>query len=138
METFTTGQVAEQADVNIHTVRYYEKRGLLPKPPRTSAGYRKYGPEHVAHIRFIRRAQELGFTLEEIDELLGLRAEPGAGAEVRAKTEEKVEEIDRKLLDLQRIRAKLLELAAACEHHGAPDDCRVLHALEHPDQYHHH
>lgn len=132
METLTTSKVAERADVNLHTVRYYEKRGLLPKPSRTASGYRQYGPEHVAHIRFIKRAQDLGFTLEEIRELLGLRVIPGAGAEVRAKTTEKVEEIDAKIRDLQRIRAKLLELAAACEHHGSPEACLVLHALETP------
>lgn len=130
METLTTGEVAARADVNIDTVRYYEKRGLLPKPSRTPAGYRQYGPEHVAHIRFIKRAQELGFTLEEIRELLGLRVVPGAGAEIRGKTDEKVREIDAKIRDLERIRAKLLELAAACEHHGSPDSCLVLHALE--------
>ena len=132
MEKLRTSEVAEQADVNIHTVRYYEKRGLLPEPPRTASGYRTYGPEHVAHIRFIKRAQDLGFTLEEIHELLGLRVVPGAGSDVRAKTAEKVQEIDGKIRDLQRIRQKLLELSAACEHHGSPEACLVLHALEDP------
>lgn len=133
MEALTTSRVAERADVNLHTVRYYEKRGLLPKPSRTSAGYRQYGPEHVAHLRFIKRAQDLGFTLEEIRELLDLRAEPGAGADVREKTAVKVQEIDAKIRDLERIRAKLLELAATCEHHGSPETCLVLHALEDSD-----
>ena len=132
MEGLTTSKVAERAGVNLDTVRYYEKRGLLPKPSRTASGYRQYGPEHVAHIRFIKRAQDLGFTLEEIRELLELRVAPGAGADVRARTAEKVEEIDAKLHDLQRIRAKLLELAAACEHHGSAEACLVLHALEDP------
>ena len=77
MDLMTTGEIAERADVNLHTVRYYEKRKLLPEPPRTAAGYRQYGPEHVAYIRFIKRAQSLGFTLEEIRELLALRAAPG-------------------------------------------------------------
>ena len=129
METLTTSQVAARADVNLDTVRYYEKRGLVPEPSRTPAGYRQYGPEHVAHIRFIRRAQDLGFTLEEIRELLGLRVVPGAGDEVREKTAEKVQEVDARIRDLQRIRAKLLELASACEHHGSPESCLVLHAL---------
>lgn len=133
MGTLTTSQVAERADVNIDTVRYYEKRGLLPEPPRTSAGYRKYSAEHVAHIRFIKRAQELGFTLEEIGELLKLRVIPGAGAEVREKTAEKVAEIEGKIHDLERIRLKLLELAEACDHHGTPDSCRVLDALSNPE-----
>jgi DNA-binding transcriptional MerR regulator len=132
MKILSTGDVAERAGVNIHTVRYYEQRGLLPAPPRTPAGYRRYGQEHVAHIRFIKRAQDLGFTLEEIRELLDLRAVPDAGADVRAKTEEKVQEIDGKIHDLQRIRAKLVELAGACEKHGSQESCLVLHSLEEP------
>ena len=132
MQNLTTSKVAERANVNIHTVRYYEKRGLLPEPPRTSSGYRQYGPEHVSHIRFIKRAQDLGFTLKEIRELLDLRAVPGAGSDVRAKTAEKVREIDGKIHDLQQIREKLVELASACEEHGSAASCLVLHALEEP------
>lgn len=130
MESLTTGEVAERAGVNLHTVRYYEKRGLLPEPPRSAAGYRQYTPEHVAHIRFIKRAQELGFTLEEIHALLSLRATPESGAEVRRKTAVKIAQIDSKIRDLRKIRQKLAELAAACDQHGAPDDCLVLHALD--------
>lgn len=133
MKALKTGEVADRAGVSLHTVRYYEGRGLLPEPARTPAGYRQYGPEHVAHLRFIKRAQALGFTLEEIRELLDLRAEPGAGAEIREKTEEKMVEIDEKVRDLQRIRQKLEELTRACEHHGSPADCLVLHALEAPE-----
>lgn len=133
MESLTTSAVARRADVNVDTVRYYESRGLLPEPPRTSAGYRKYGPEHVAHIRFIKRAQDLGFTLEEIRELLSLRVTPGAGSEVRAKTLEKAEEIQGKIRDLERIRQKLLELSVACDQHGSAASCLVLHALEEPE-----
>jgi len=129
-DTLTTSKLAAHAEVNLHPFRYYEKRGLLPRPSRTASGYRQYGPEHVARLRFIKRAQRLGFTLEEIRELLSLRAEPGAGADVRARTARKVEEIDARIRDLQRIHAKLAELHAACEHHGSPDDCLVLHALE--------
>lgn len=125
-----TSELAELAGVNVHTVRYYESRGLLPEPPRSAAGYRQYGQEHVSHIRFIKRAQDLGFTLEEIQELLDLRVDPSRRSEVREKTSSKVAEIDAKIHDLQRIKGKLLELAAACEHHAAPDSCRVLHALE--------
>lgn len=132
MRHLSTGEVAEQSNVNIHTVRYYEKRGLLPEPPRTPSGYRKYGPEHVSHVRFIKRAQDLGFRLEEIRELLELRVVPGAGSDVRAKTAEKVEEIEGKIHDLQRIRAKLIELSGACDKHGSVESCLVLHALEEP------
>lgn len=128
--TLKTSELADLAGVNIHTVRYYESRGLLPEPPRTKAGYRKYGREHVDHIRFIKRAQDLGFTLEEINELLSLRVVPGGGAEVREKTSGKMREIDQKIDDLKRIRAKLVELNQACDHHGSPDSCRVLDALQ--------
>jgi DNA-binding transcriptional MerR regulator len=133
MQELTTSGVAERAGVNIHTVRYYEKRGLLPEPPRTISGYRKYGPEHVSQIRFIKRAQELGFTLEEIDDLLRLRVVPGAGAEVRAWTAAKIEEIDGKIDDLRRIRGKLVELSTGCDRHGSSESCLVLHALEDPE-----
>lgn len=132
-DTLTTGEVAEQADVNVQTVRYYERRGLLPEPPRTSGGFRQYRPEHVARIRFIKRAQELGFTLEEANELLDLRATPDADrADVRAVAQEKQEEVRRKIRDLQRIQATLDDLIAACEGHGSTDACPILDALEKP------
>lgn len=131
MTPMKTGEIAERAGVGIHTVRYYEERGLLPKPRRSTAGYRQYGPEHLAHLRFIRRAQRLGFTLEEIRELLALRATPEEGA--RVQTTRKIEEIDAKIRDLRRIRAKLTELEAACAQHGSDASCRVLHALDAPD-----
>lgn len=130
MDTLTTGEVAERTGVNIHTVRYYEERGLLPRVPRSAAGHRQFGDEHLAHIRFVKRAQQLGFTLEEIRELLSLRADPGGGEEVREKTEAKIEEVEDKIRDLQKIKEKLTELAAACQVHGDADDCLVLHALE--------
>lgn len=130
MKHLSTSAVADRAGVNIDTVRYYEKRGLLPEPPRTASGYRQYGQEHVRHIRFIKRAQDLGFSLQEIRELLGLRVTPGAGADMRVRTASKVKEIDAKIHDLQRIRGKLIELAEACDHHGSPESCLVLHALD--------
>ncbi len=129
MEAMTTGEVAERTGVSQHTLRYYEDRGLLPEPPRSSGGYRQYDQEHIAHIRFIKRAQALGFTLEEIRELLSLRASDSR-EEVREKTEAKIAEIDEKIRDLTRIREKLSELAHACSTHGSDDSCLVLHALE--------
>lgn len=133
MEGLTTSEVAEQADVNIQTVRYYERRGLIPEPPRTSAGYRKYGADHVARIRFIKRAQELGFTLEEAHELLTLRATPAADSgDVRRVAVDKIEEVRTKIRDLMRIEAKLDELVVACDGDGSTDECPILHALEEP------
>lgn len=134
-QTLTTSEVAERADVNVQTVRYYERRGLIPEPPRTSAGYRQYGPEHVARIRFIKRAQELGFTLEEAHELLALRAAPSADRRaVRQVAREKIDEVRAKIRDLVRIEATLEELVAACDGEGTTDDCPILHALSESNQ----
>ena len=134
MATYTTGEIAEKAGVNVHTVRYYEERDLLPRVPRSGSGYRQFGDRHVTHIRFIQRAQRLGFTLAEIGELLDLRAEGDAGEEVRGKAEAKIAEVDEKIRDLRRIRGKLTELVEACDHHGDAEDCLVLHALEDPER----
>jgi Hg(II)-responsive transcriptional regulator len=132
-QTLTTGETAERAGVNVQTVRYYERRGLLPEPPRTSGGFRQYEPEHVDRIRFIKRAQELGFTLDEAGELLDLRATPEADrADVRAVAQEKQEEIRHKIRDLQRMQSTLDDLIAACEGHGSTDACPILNALEGP------
>jgi Hg(II)-responsive transcriptional regulator len=132
-DTLTTGEAADRAGVNVQTVRYYERRGLIPEPPRTSGGFRQYGPEHVARIRFIKRAQELGFTLDEAGELLDLRATPEADrADVRAVAQEKRDAIQQKIADLQRMQATLDHLITACEGHGTTDDCPILHALEEP------
>lgn len=132
-ETLTTGEVADRADVNIQTVRYYERRGLIPEPPRSSGGFRQYDPDHVSRIRFIKRAQDLGFTLEEARELLELRVTTDADrADVRAVAENKIEEVEEKIRDLQRIRETLGRLVEACEGHGSTSECPILHALEEP------
>lgn len=133
MSTLTTGEIAERTDVNIHTVRYYEEKELLPPVPRSAAGHRQFGDEHVSHIRFIKRAKQLGFTLSEIRELLSLRAAPDAGTDIREKTQAKIEEVESKIQDLRRIREKLVELDEACDAHNDPSECRVLHALEGPE-----
>ena len=130
MSTLSTGEIAEQAGVTIHTVRYYEERDLLPPVPRSAAGHRQFDDEHLAHIRFVGRAQELGFTLEESRELLSLRADPEAGDDVRRKTRSKIREIETKIEDLRRIRDTLADLEAACDSRGEADECLVLHALE--------
>lgn len=132
-DTLKTGEVADRANVNIQTVRYYERRGLIPEPPRTSGGFRQYSPEHVSRIRFIKRAQELGFTLDETKDLLDLRATEGADrAEVRRAAEDKIEEVEKKIRDLDRIRNTLDALVEVCEGHGSTSDCPIIHALEEP------
>jgi Hg(II)-responsive transcriptional regulator len=131
MQTLTIGQLADAAGVNVQTVRYYERRGLLPEPPRTAAGYRTYPASDVARIGFIRRAQGLGFTLKEIEELLSLRMDPGTTpAQVRGRVEEKIADVEQKLAELDRIRAALSQMAGACEVHGPLGDCPFLDALE--------
>src|SRR6266581_4859338 len=84
----TIGQVATAADVNVQTIRYYERRGLVPTPRRTASGYRQYTDDAVARLRFIKHAQELGFSLQEIQELLGLRVRHAAACAVRRPTAE--------------------------------------------------
>ena len=135
MTVFSTSEAAERAGVNVQTLRYYERRGLVPEPPRRASGYREYEQEHVARIRFIKRAQELGFTLSEVEELLSLRTDPEADRhDVRARTLHKIQEIERKIADLSRMKDTLAVLAEACEGHGSTHDCPILHALE--DPYH--
>ena len=88
MTTLTIGQVAGQAGVGVETVRFYERQGLLEVPPRRQSGYREYGEDAVARLRFIRRAKQLGFTLKEIKELLALRRDPSTpGADVKQQPE---------------------------------------------------
>ncbi|HEX9691413.1 MAG TPA: MerR family DNA-binding protein [Gemmatimonadales bacterium] len=128
--TMTIGQVASGAGVNIQTVRYYERRGLLPKAPRTPSGYRQYDPEAVARLRFIKRAQELGFSLEEVAELLELRVEHGAACQaVESKAKEKIAMVESKIGELERMKAVLVELARACDVREPTSDCPILATL---------
>jgi len=111
MTSLSTGQLAKAADVGVETIRFYEREGLLPEPPRRASGYRQYPSAAVARIRFIRRAKELGFTLKEIAELLDLRVDPDKScADVRALARTKLADVEQKLSDLTRIQAALQEL----------------------------
>jgi Hg(II)-responsive transcriptional regulator len=125
------GELAKRAGVNIQTVRYYERRGLLHDPRRHADGYREYTETTLERLRFIKRAQELGFTLSEIGELLALRLNPGTtAAEVKSRAKEKITEIEGKLRDLERIRHALTHLAGQCRGGRGPvGDCPLLDAL---------
>ncbi len=126
----TIGQVADAADVNIQTIRYYERRGLFPQPRRTPSGYRQYGEDAVSRLRFIKHSQELGFSLQEIQELLGLRVQHGAACDaVERRTRHKIEVVEQKIRDLQRLRRTLEQLAAACTARRPTDDCPILEVL---------
>lgn len=131
MEVLNRGQVAAAAQVNIETLRYYERRGLIPAPPRSPANYRRY-PQHTVHrVRFVRHAQDLGFSLDEIKELLSLRATRGAkSAEVKRRAARKIDEINERIQALERIRAALERLVSQCSGDGPVEECTILHAIE--------
>jgi MerR family copper efflux transcriptional regulator len=131
MGGLTTGALAKRAGVNLESIRFYEREGLLPKPPRTSGGYRAFSDGDVRRLMFIKRAQELGFSLREIKELLELRFDPDTScADVRQKAETKLVEIERKMSDLRRMRKVLTSLTTACPGRGATSDCPILEAMD--------
>lgn len=130
----TIGKLASAAGVGVETIRFYEREGLLPKPPRKRSGYRQYPPDAVARVMFIRRAKELGFTLKEITELLELRVDPDKScAEVRALAKAKIVDVEEKMADLARIKAALEGLAKACRGKGPTSECPILDAIEKED-----
>ncbi|HFE45569.1 MAG TPA: MerR family transcriptional regulator [Nannocystis exedens] len=132
--TLTIGQLASAVDVGVQTLRYYERVGLLPKPPRSASGYRRYPSDAVVRVRFIRRAKELGFTLKEIRELFALRIDPEKScADVRALTRVKILDIEAKMADLDRIRGALTDLAVACRGQGPTSECPILDAISEDD-----
>jgi MerR family transcriptional regulator, copper efflux regulator len=130
MEGLTTAQLAKEGGVNVETIRYYERHGLLPKAPRTPSGYRAFSDDYVTRLRFIRHAQELGFTLREIKDLLNLRVKPTSScADVRRKAEAKIAGIDQKIRHLEAIREALVHMTATCAGRGPATNCSILEAL---------
>lgn len=130
-ESLTIGALAASAGVGRETIRYYERKGLLEEPPRSGAGYRQYPAEAVDRLRFIRRAQELGFTLAEITELLGLRVdEASACGAVEARARAKLVTVADKIDDLRRIGDALERLVEKCEAREPTSDCPILEELE--------
>ena len=133
MERMTIGRLAARAGVGKETIRYYQRRGLIERPPRgAEGGYPLYGPHLEDRLRFIRRAQEIGFSLREIKQLLELRADPGADcSKVRTRALDKLDGVKRKLVQLEHMRRALEALVAACPGRGALRVCTILDALEH-------
>lgn len=130
-KALTIGQVAAAAGVNVETVRFYEREGLLAEPERSLSGYRQYAQDVVRRILFIQRAKDLGFSLREISELLSLRLDPGTScAEIKAKAEAKLTSIDEKLQALQRMKRTLTALAATCSGQGSTSACPILESLD--------
>ena len=136
MDTMTIGELARRAGVGVQTGRYYERRRLLPPATRRASGYREFTPVALERLRFIRRAQELGFTLSEIAELLALRLDPHTtAADIKGRAEQKIGEINQKLRDLERIRKALAHLAGGCQGgRGPTGECPLLEALGPLDQ----
>ena len=127
----TIGQLAAATEVNVQTVRYYERRGIMIPPTRSRSGYRQYNEDDVKRIRFIKRAQELGFSLDEIADLLNLRVEKRsscAAAEKRARA--RLADVDRKIRELQRLRRVLTQLTEACASPIPTSACPILDALD--------
>ena len=131
MERLTISRLARLGDVHVETVRYYERRGLLPKPPRTASGYRVFPREAVRRLRFIKRAQELGFSLDEIRELLSLRTRAGTvRADVRARAAAKIADVDQKIRTLEAIKQALRTLTDRCDGCGPIATCPILQSLD--------
>ena len=134
MKTLTIGRLAKEAGVNLETVRYYERRGLLPRPPRSASGYRLFPDEAAGRLRFIRRAQELGFSLAEIRELLSLRVSRTAKrTDVRRRAEAKIADIAAKIRSLDSMKRALRKLTRACAGCGPIAECPILESLDRED-----
>ena len=124
------GAAAAQAGVNVQTLRYYERRGLLPRPPRRDSGYREFPDEAVRIVRFIKRAQDLGFSLDEVEELIRLCGERRRSrARVRDVAERRVRQIDRKLAELRAMKHALTHLLHCCRE-GSTLECPIIEALD--------
>ena len=138
MANLTIGKLAKACDVNIDTIRYYEGLGLLPPEGRTEAGYRIYNSESLNRLKFIRQAQRLDFTLDEIKEMLALRvSDAGKCADVHQKAEAKIALIEEKEKELRAIKKALKELVAACRDGDAPaSECPILEILYPKEEMH--
>jgi MerR family transcriptional regulator, mercuric resistance operon regulatory protein len=126
-----TSEVAAQAHVNTQTLRYYERRGLLPQPERTPSGYRAYTPEAVRVVRFVKRAQQLGFTLDDIEDLLHLaEGGPDSCDETRTMAHTRIADLQLRIDELASMRDALARLVDTCDQPRAERDCPILHNIE--------
>lgn len=131
MSTFSIGQVARETGLGVETIRFYERQGLIEKPPRRPSGYRQYGRGDVARLAFIQHAKTLGFSLREIGELLSLKVDPDATChEVREQAQAKLQDINDKIRKLKRMQHALKKLVDDCPGKGPLADCPILEALD--------
>lgn len=130
MSAYMIGSLAREAGVGVETIRFYEREGLIGKPPRTRSGYRQYPADMVERIRFIQRGKDLGFSLAEIRDLLALSVQPGSECEdVRLRAEAKIADVEAKIRDLEAIRSVLSELTRACAAGRPTGECPILECL---------
>lgn len=130
MDSLKIGELAHAAGVNIETVRYYERQGVMPEPKRRESGYREYSAEDVLRLRFIKRAQQLGFSLKEISELLSLRVSPETTCgDIKEQAEAKLINIEDRIQALQRMKSALTKLVADCRDDQPGNACPILEYL---------
>ena len=131
MGNMTIGQLAKRTGLNVESIRYYERRGLIPEPRRSESGYRLYSREAIARIYFIKRAKTLGFSLSEISELLSLRVDPKSTCTtVRTRARAKIADIESKIETLQDMKRALVKLTASCQGTGPTSECPILDFLQ--------
>lgn len=135
MSILTIGQVAKKTGVGVETLRYYEREGLVEEPPRRESGYRQYPEEVVKRIHFIKRAQQLGFSLKEIAELFALRVDPTTPSrEVKRRAEAKLADIEHKIEELLRMKQALEHITHLCTGQGPISKCPIIDALDQQDE----
>ena len=131
MKKLSIGELARQANVNIETIRYYERRGLISEPPRNKSGHRQYSVKDLRRTEFIKRIQSLGFSLQEISDLLSLRVESGRTcSDVKQRVKAKLIDIEEKIETLQRMKKVLQSLETNCPGTGPLNECPILETLE--------
>lgn len=132
-EHLSIGQLARQTGVKVVTIRYYEQTEIFPAPARTKGNYRTYGQEHVDRLRFIRRCRDLGFSIDEVRDLLRLSSEnTDSCSEVCRLAERHLGAIQAKLADLHRLASELRRISSSCSGDSRMADCRIISALSHP------
>jgi DNA-binding transcriptional MerR regulator len=127
------GELARETGVKVVTIRYYEEAGVLPVAQRTSGNYRNYGTQHMRRLRFVRRCRDLGFSLNQVRDLLRLSAEDGPSCtEVCRMAEQHRKSVEKKIADLKRLASELSRISASCNGRRAMADCRIIEALCRP------
>ena len=131
MNTLTIGQVARQTGIGIETIRFYERKGLIDEPPRKDSGYRQYTEEVIRQLTFIQQAKTLGFSLNEIHELLSLRSQPGVTSrEIKQMAQTKLGDIEQKIKMLKRMQKTLKNLVDQCPGNVPTEECPIIEALD--------